>query len=265
MSKKDFYSVLGVSKSASQEEIKKAYRKLAMQFHPDKNPNNKQAEEKFKQATEAYEVLSDEKKRAAYDQFGHAGAQGFGAGAGAGGFGGFNDFNNFRGGPFRGGDPGAGGDPYQDIFGEIFGDIFGAGKTGGGRPGRKTKGSDLRYNLSISMEEASQGCEKQIHFMRIRNDKEEVAKLVVSVPAGVKEGQRLKLREEGDGGVNGGTNGDLYVVISIQDHSIFIREENDCILEMPVSFVDAILGATVDIPTLTGKAQLKIPPATHSG
>lgn len=266
MAKKDFYETLGITKSASADEIKKAYRKMAMKFHPDQNPNNKLAEEKFKQVTEAYEVLSDEKKRAAYDQFGHAGANGFsgfgnaGAGAGAGGFrGGF-------GGPNQGPGGFGGQDPFQDIFGEIFGDVFGGKQgPGAGRSARKTKGSDLRYSLTVSMEEAGQGCEKQIHFMRIRNDKEESAKLMVTVPAGVKSGQRLKLREEGDGGLSGGPSGDLYVVISIQDHPLFVREENDCILELPITFTDAILGATVEIPNLTGKTQLKIPAGAHSG
>ncbi len=251
MSKQDYYSLLGVSRTATVEEIKKAYRRLAMQYHPDKNQGNKAAEEKFKQITEAYEVLSDDQKRAGYDKFGHAGAQGFGGGPG---------------GPFGGAGGHAGGDPFQDIFGEVFGDIFGGGRGGGfsHRP-RSAKGADLRYTLNLSLEEAAQGCEKAIHFIRVRNNVEESAKLIVTVPAGVKQGQRLKLRGEGDGGVNNGASGDRFVVINIQDHSLFRREANDCVIELPISFTDAILGCQVDIPTLTGKASLKIPSGTHSG
>ena len=265
MSKQDYYNLLGVSRSATPEEIKKAYRGLAMKYHPDKNQGNKIAEEKFKQITEAYEVLSDEQKRAGYDRFGHAGSQGFsGGGAGAsgpfggGGFGGFG-----RSGP---GSAGAG-DPFQDIFGEVFGDIFGGAGKGGGftQKPRATRGADLRYSLNLTMEEAAQGCEKSIGFIRVRNEEEENARLIVTVPAGVKQGQRLKLRGEGDGGAKGGPSGDLYVVISIQEHSLFKREGNDCILELPLSFTQAILGTQLEIPTLTGKAALKIPPSTHSG
>lgn len=252
MSKQDYYSVLGISRNATADEIKKAYRKLAMQYHPDKNQGDKAAEEKFKQITEAYEILSDEQKRAAYDKFGHAGAQGFGAGGPFGGFGGG-----------RGGNPG--GDPIHDIFGDMFDDIFFGGNRGpGGRP-RTSKGADLRYNLNLSFEEAAQGCEKTIHFVRLRNSSEENAKLLVTVPAGVKQGQRLKLRGEGDGGTHGGGTGDLFVIINIQDHSLFKREGNDCILELPIRFTDAILGTQAEIPTLTGKASLKIPMGTLSG
>lgn len=257
MSKQDYYNVLGVSRSATADEIKKAYRRLAMQYHPDKNQGNKAAEEKFKQITEAYEVLSDEQKRAGYDQFGHAGAQGFGGRPGGGPFGG--GFGGFGGG-------GQSGDPFQDIFGEVFGDIFNQGRGGGfsSRP-KSSRGADLRYTLNISLEEAARGCEKAIHFVRVRNNAEESAKLIVTVPAGVAQGQRLKLRGEGDGGNHGGASGDLYVIINIQDHSLFRREGNDCVIELPVNFTDAILGAEVEIPTLSGKASLKIPPGTHSG
>lgn len=261
MSKQDYYSLLGVSRSATADEIKKAYRRLAMQFHPDKNQGNKSAEEKFKQITEAYEVLSDDQKRAGYDKFGHAGAQGFGGGPG-GPFGG-GGFGGFGGG---GGGHQGGADPFQDIFGEVFGDIFSGGRAGGfsSKP-RSAKGADLRYTLNLSLEEAAQGCEKTIHFIRVRNSIEENAKLMVTVPAGVKQGQRLKLRGEGDGGTHSGPSGDLFVVINIQDHSFFRREANDCVIEIPLAFTDAILGAQVEIPTLTGKASLKIPPGTHSG
>jgi molecular chaperone DnaJ len=259
VSKQDYYSLLGVSRTATAEEIKKAYRRLAMQFHPDKNQGNKSAEEKFKQITEAYEVLSDDQKRAGYDKFGHAGAQGFGGTPGGpfggGGFGGFKNGGS------------ASGDPFQDIFGEVFGDIFGGGRTGGGfsTKQRASKGADLRYTLNLSLEEGAQGCEKNIQFIRVRSNIEENAKLIVTVPAGVKQGQRLKLRGEGDGGTNNGPSGDLFVVINVQDHPLFKREGNDCIVELPVTFASVILGAQVEIPTLTGKATLKIPPGTHSG
>ena len=259
MAKKDFYQVLGVSRSASADEIKKAYRKLAMQYHPDKNQGNKKAEEKFKEIGEAYEVLSDEQKRKNYDSFGHAGVGGnpFGAGAGAGGFGGA------RSGGFN-----AGGD-FNDIFGDVFGDIFnqsGRGRGGGfGGTGRQTnRGSDLKYTLSITLEEAAMGCEKVISFMRQVGSREENARLSVTVPAGVKEGQRLKLANEGDK-PGSGAAGDLYVIIELQEHTLFRREENDVILDLPISYTDAILGKTVEIPTLYGKAEIRIPPGTHSG
>jgi molecular chaperone DnaJ len=266
VSKKDYYQLLGVSRSANGDEIKKAYRKLAMQYHPDKNPNNKKAEEKFKEISEAYEVLSDETKRQSYDQFGHAGAQGnpFGGaggfGAGAGGFGG--GFGGARGG--RGAD-------FNDIFGDVFGDIFnqtrgnprggGFGASAGRNP---NKGSDLKYTLTITLEEAAVGTEKVISFVRQAGSKEENARLAVTVPAGVKEGQRLKLSGEGDKPTSNAA-GDLYVIIDLQEHLLFKREENDVILDLPVSYTDAILGKTLEIPTLFGKAEIKIPAGTHSG
>lgn len=257
MSKQDFYSVLGVARSATADELKKAYRRLAMQFHPDKNQGNKAAEEKFKVISEAYEVLSDEQKRAAYDKFGHSGTQGFGGGQ-DGPFGGNGGFG-------RRGPGSSGGDPFQDIFGEVFGDIFGGNRNGGfSSKQRPSKGADLRYTLNLSFEEAAIGCEKTIHFIRVRNNIEENAKLIVTVPAGVKLGQRLKLRGEGDSGVSGGNSGDLFVVINIQEHSFFKREGNDCLIELPIAFTDAILGTQVEIPTLSGKASLKIPTGTHS-
>lgn len=264
MSKKDFYSTLGVSRSASPEEIKKAYRKLAMQYHPDKNPGDKKSEEKFKELSEAYEVLSDTKKREMYDQFGHASTQqGFGAGGPFGGAGGF-------GGGFGGAGAGAaGGDPFQDIFGDVFGDIFGGARGPGGgahsRARRQTKGADLRYTLNVSFEEAALGTEKVISFMRQRSNKEESAKLSVNVPAGVKEGQRLKLSGEGDSPGSAAQAGDLYVIVSVQDHPLFKRNEHDVTLDLPVTYIDAILGTNIEVPTLTGKAMIRIPPGTHTG
>jgi molecular chaperone DnaJ len=254
MAKKDFYAVLGVSRTASEEEIKKAYRKLAMKLHPDKNPGDKKAEEAFKEASEAYETLSDIKKREMYDQFGFAGA---GAGA-AGGFGGFN----------QGGFSNPGGEDFQDIFGDIFGDVFGGGRAGPGgfRQARRSRGADLRYTLNISFEESALGTEKTISYMRNRNGREEAARLAVKVPAGVKQGQRLKLAGEGDGPPQAnGSSGDLYAIINVQPHALFRREEDEIHIEVPVSYIDAILGSEVEIPTLVGRVALKIPPGTHTG
>ncbi|HWU42769.1 MAG TPA: DnaJ C-terminal domain-containing protein, partial [Bdellovibrio sp.] len=229
------------------------------------NPGDKKAEEKFKELSEAYEVLSDQKKREMYDQFGHAGAQGFG-GAGGGPFGG--GFGGASGGGFGQG-AGQQGDPFQDIFGDVFSEIFGArggpgAGAGGARARRPAKGADLRYTLNISFEESALGCEKVISFMRQRGGKEESAKLSVNVPAGVKEGQRLKLAGEGDS-ASAGSAGDLYVIINVQEHALFKRAENDVTLDLPVTYIDAILGTNIEVPTLTGKAMIRIPPGTHSG
>ncbi|MGZ5280403.1 MAG: DnaJ C-terminal domain-containing protein [Pseudobdellovibrionaceae bacterium] len=254
--KKDFYAVLGVSRTASPEEIKKAYRKLAMKYHPDKNPNDKKAEDQFKELSEAYEILSDEKKREMYDQFGFAGSGAGYAGAGAGGpgFGGFQQGFGSS-------------DDFQDIFGDMFGDVFGgrAGPGGFRQSRRQQRGADLRYTLTISFEESALGTEKTVSFMRHRNGREETARLSVKVPAGVKPGQRLKLSSEGDGAPQGGASGDLYVIIQIQEHPMFRREEDDVLLDAPVSFTDAILGGEIEVPTLTGRVALKIHPGSHSG
>lgn len=267
MAKRDYYEVLNVPRSSGQDEIKKAYRKLAMKFHPDKNPGDKSAEDKFKEASEAYEVLSDEKKRQMYDQFGHAGAQANGFRGGRSPFEGFGGFRGFGGGAGQGGYTEVNPDDFQEAFGDMFGDIFGIRRPGerrGGGPFRQ-RGADLRYTLNVTFEEAATGTEKTISFVRRRGGKEDTAKLSVTVPAGVKHGQRLKLRGEGDSGPSGGGAGDLYVIINIQDHPLFRRVENDIHLELPISFSDALRGTMVDIPTLTGKASLKIPPGVHSG
>lgn len=306
MAKRDYYETLGVNRDASDDEIKKAYRKLAMKYHPDRNPDSKDSEEKFKEAKEAYEVLSDAQKRAAYDAYGHAGVDpsaAAGAGAGAQGFGSF-----------------------ADAFGDIFGEIFG-GAAGGGRRGSNVyRGADLRYNLEISLEEAARGTETRIRIPtmeecetchgsgakpgtqpktcptcngqgqvrmqqgffsiqqtcpkchgsgkvvetpcgtcsgvgRIKRQKT----LSVKIPAGVDEGDRIRLAGEGEAGVNGGPSGDLYVVIHIRDHAVFQRDHNDLHCEMPISFTTAALGGEIEIPTLDGAAKIKIPAETQSG
>ena len=261
MAKRDFYDILGVSRSASPEELKKTYRKLAMKYHPDKNPGDKKAEDKFKELNEAYDVLSDTKKREAYDQFGHAGTQqGFPGGDSPFGAGG-----PFSGGGFRGGGAGPGPDQFQDIFGDVFGDIFGQRPGGGPGPGRRrpTKGADLRYSLSITFEESAVGTEKMITFVRQNKNKDETRKLNVTVPAGVREGQRLKLSGEGD--ITPGGAGDLFVIINLQEHALFQRSEFDVTMDLPVSYTNAILGTSLEVPTLTGKSEIRIPPGTHSG
>ncbi|MEW9898901.1 molecular chaperone DnaJ [Chitinivorax sp. PXF-14] len=304
MSKKDYYEVLGLNRDVSEDDIKKAYRKLAMKYHPDRNPDNPQAEEKFKEAKEAYEILSDDQKRAAYDQYGHAGVDpqaGMGGGGGQ-GFGGF-----------------------ADAFGDIFGDIFGGGRGGGGRS-NVYRGADLRYNLEITLEEAARGCEKQIRIPtmeecgtchgsgakpgtqaktcstcgghgqvrmqqgffsiqqacptchgtgkvipdpcntchgagRVKSHKT----LSVKIPAGIDEGDRIRLAGEGEHGTNGGPNGDLYVQMHIKEHAVFQRDGVDLHCEMPISFSTAALGGEIEIPTLDGAAKIKIPAETQSG
>ena len=242
MSAEDYYKILGVSKTASEDELKKAYRQLAMKFHPDKNPDNKAAEEQFKKVSEAYDVLRDPQKRKAYDQFGSMSTkagfqkayQGFG-----------NEY------------AGRSTESFQDLFHEMFGDIFSGA--------RKQKGSDLRYTLNISLEEAAQGCQKTIHFMRRKNGHEEAAKISVSVPAGVKDAQRLKLRGEGDSGATAALNGDLFVVINIREHPLFKVKATDIYLDLPISYKEACMGTEKNIPTITGSAQIKVPAGTSSG
>ena len=304
MSKRDFYDVLGVNRDATEDDIKKAYRKLAMKYHPDRNPDSKEAEEKFKEVKEAYEILSDSQKRGAYDQFGHAGVDPqAGAGGGGAGFGGFGDF--------------------ADIFSDIFGG--GRGGAGGGRS-NVYRGADLRYNLDISLEEAARGCEKQIRipshedcevchgtgakpgtqpktcstcgghgqvrmsqgFFSIQQtcptchgsgkqitdpctschgagQKKTNKTLNVKIPAGVDEGDRIRLSGEGEPGQNGGPSGDLYVVTHIKQHAVFQRDGMDLHCEMPISFATAALGGEVEIPTLDGMAKVKIAAETQSG
>jgi molecular chaperone DnaJ len=301
MAKRDYYDVLGVNRDASDDEIKKAYRKLAMKHHPDRNLGNSDSENHFKEAKEAYEVLSDAQKRAAYDRYGHAGVdQSAGGGGGPQGFEGF-----------------------ADAFGDIFGDIFG----GGGR-GRTNvyRGADLRYNLEISLEEAARGAEKTIRIptmeecdtchgtgakpgtqpktcptcggagqVRIQQGFFSIQQtcpkchgsgriipdpcgscggagrvkkqktLEVKIPAGIDDGMRLRHSGHGEPGVNGGPSGDLYVEIHIKSHAVFQRDGDDLHCEMPVSITVAALGGEIEIPTLDGMARIKIPTETQTG
>jgi molecular chaperone DnaJ len=299
--KRDYYEVLGVSRSATGDEIKKAYRKIALKCHPDRNPGDKHAEEQFKEASEAYQVLCDGERRARYDRFGHAA---FEQGAGVGGF----DF------------AAAG---FEDIFGDIFGDLFGGARRGRSRARR---GEDLRYDLEITFEEAVFGVEKTIRVPRLTTCSScdgsgskdgaprdtcsacrgsgqlryqqglfSIAKtcgqcqgqgtvlrdpcrtcsgtgtvrkqnaLSVKIPAGVDTGSRLKLRAEGESGFNGAPPGDLYVVLHVREHPLFSRDGNDIVCEVPIGFTQAALGAEIDVPTPHGKVRMKIPSGTQSG
>ncbi len=300
--KRDYYEVLGINRDASEDEIRKSYRKLAMKYHPDRNPDSKDTEEKFKEAKEAYEVLSEAEKRRAYDSYGHAGVnpQMGGMGPGEAGFGGF-----------------------AEAFGDIFSDIFGGGARG--RSG-VFRGADLRYNLELSLEHAARGTETKIRIPtmegcetckgsgakpgtqpkqcdachgtgtvrmsqgffsiqqtcatchgtgkvipepcvtcrgagRIKKHKT----LSVKIPAGVDEGDRIRLSGEGEAGMNGGPPGDLYVVVHLAEHSVLQREADDLHCEMPISFTLAALGGDIEIPTLDGAAKIKIPPETQTG
>ena len=305
MSKRDYYEVLGVNRDASEEEIKKSYRKLAMKYHPDRNPDNAKAEAQFKEAKEAYEMLSDADKRAAYDRYGHAGVDpSQGAGPGGPGFGGM-------------------GGGFADAFGDIFGDLFGGGR---GRQGGVYRGADLRYNLEISLEEAARGTETQIRiptmetcgtckgsgarpgtspttcgtcggqgqvrmqqgFFSIQQTcpachgsgktiahpcpecggagrTKRYKTLAVKIPAGIDHGDRVRLAGEGEHGMAGGPPGDLYVVVQVRPHPVFERDGADLHCEMPISFGAAALGGEIEIPTLDGHAKLKIPAETQTG
>ncbi len=299
MAKRDYYEVLGVEKGATGAEIKKAFRRIAMKFHPDRNSDDKNSDEKFKEAQEAYEVLGDEEKKSAYDRFGHAGVDGNSGGGGGGGAG------------------------FSDVFGDVFGDIFGGGG-GRGRAG-PARGSDLRYDLQLDLEDAVKGKTVQIDVPtmshcdpcdgsgarkgsspvtcttcggagQVRMSQgffsvqqacpqcrgrgqmisdpcgdchgqgvvEEHKTLSVKIPAGVDTGDRIRLAGKGEAGPQGGPAGDLYVQMHVRDHSIFVREDANLHCEVPISFAQAALGGEIEVPTLSGKVKLKIPAETQS-
>src|SRR5581483_9814744 len=303
MAKRDYYEVLGVNRDADEETVKKAYRRLAMKYHPDRNPDNPKAEELFKEAKEAYEVLCDGSKRAAYDRYGHAGVDPQAGMAGAAGAAGFGSF--------------------ADAFGDIFGDIFGQAR--GGRSS-VFRGADLRYNLEITLEQAAHGTETRIRIPtheacdtcggtgakpgtkprtcstcnghgQVRMQQgffslqqtcpnchgsgkvipepcptchgagrvKKQKTLSVRIPEGVDEGDRIRLAGEGEAGVNGGPTGDLYVQIQVKAHPAFQRDHDDLHCEMPISFPTAALGGDIEIPTLDGSAKIKVPAETQSG
>ena len=301
MAKRDYYEVLGVDNGASDAEIKKAFRRIAMKCHPDRNPDDKAAEEKFKEAQEAYEILGDEDKKSAYDRFGHAGVDGNSGGGGGGGAG------------------------FGDVFGDVFGDIFGGGGGRGGRSG-PARGSDLRYDLQLDLEDAVKGKTVQIDvptmsacntcdgtgarkgtspitcdtcggvgqvrmsqgFFSVQQTCpkchgrgqiipdpcgvchgqgviEERKTLSVKIPAGVDTGDRIRLAGKGEAGAQGGPTGDLYVQMHVRDHAIFVRDGANLHCEVPISFAQAALGGELEVPTLSGKVKLKIPAETQSG
>lgn len=308
MSKQDYYQTLGVERNATDDELKKAYRKLAMKYHPDRNPGDKTAEEKFKEAKEAYEVLTDNQKRAVYDQFGHEGVE---QSAGNAGWSGARSSGGF-----------------SDIFDDLFGDVFGGGRSSGRRSGhvQGESGADLQYTLELTLEEAVRGTTVKIEVPTFVNCNEckgsgakkgskpktcetcdgmgqvriqqgffsiqqtcpscygagqmigdpcdschgegrvrDVRKLSVKVPAGVDNGDRIRLAGEGQAGTRGGSAGNLYVQMHVKPHILFEREGNDLRYEVPISFGMAAMGCELDVPTLDGHVKLKIPAETQSG
>jgi len=255
MATRDYYDILGVSKNASGEELKRAYRKLAMKYHPDKNPNKKEAEERFKEINEAYAVLSDKEKRKQYDTFGKEGFhQRFSQEDIFKGF----DFDDILSGLFGG--RGKREFRYGGKGGFDFGDLFG-GRTSYQDMGRMPqKGEDVLYELNISLEEAAFGGEKRISYRK--NGK--IEEISVKIPGGIASGKKLRLAGKGMPGKNGGPPGDLYLQISIREHPTFSREGDDLVVEKEINFSEAVLGTAIEIPTLEGKKSIRIPPGTQS-
>jgi molecular chaperone DnaJ len=249
--KRDYYEVLGVGKNASDDEIKKAYRKLAIKYHPDRNPGDKEAEAKFKEVNEAHEVLSDKQKRARYDQFGHAGVGGASGGA-YGGFGGGNPFSggnfNFNGQSFNF-DFGGGG-----AFDDILGSLFGFGNAGARRPRR---GADYQTNTTLTFEEAIFGTTKTVSVNG--------GDIKVKIPAGIDDGMSIRLRGKGGPAPEGGEAGDLYVRIKVKPHKSLTREGAIILSEHTIDMVDAALGCEIDVETVDGVVTMKIPAGTQSG
>jgi curved DNA-binding protein len=255
MATRDYYEILGVNKSASDEEIKRAYRKLAMKYHPDKNPNKKDAEERFKEINEAYAVLSDKEKRKQYETFGKEGFhQRFTQEDIFRGF----DFDEILSGLFGG--RGRRESRYGGRGGFDFGDLFTGQGTYQDMSRRPQKGEDILYELSISLEEAALGGEKRISYRK--NGK--VEEVSVRIPKGIETGKKLRLSGKGMEGRKGGPSGDLYLQISVREHPIFLREGDDLIMEKEVNFSEAALGTMIEVPTLEGTKKVKIPPGTQS-
>ena len=255
MATRDYYEILGVNKSASDEEIKRAYRKLAMKYHPDKNPNKKEAEERFKEINEAYAVLSDKEKRKQYETFGKEGFhQRFTQEDIFRGF----DFDEILSGLFGG--RGRRESRYGGRGGFDFGDLFTGQGTYQDMSRRPQKGEDILYELSISLEEAALGGGKRISYRK--NGK--VEEVSVRIPKGIETGKKLRLSGKGMEGRKGGPSGDLYLQISVREHPIFIREGDDLIVEKEVNFSEAALGTMIEVPTLEGTKKVKIPPGTQS-
>ena len=266
--KRDYYEVLGVSKTATDADIKKAYRKLAMKYHPDYNPGDKEAEEKFKEINEANEVLSDPKKRQLYDQYGFAGvdpnyaAQNGGGSGGPGGFGGFSGF---------GGD----GVDLGDIFGDIFGGGFGGfgGSSRSANPNAPRKGQDIRVRITLTFDEAVHGCKKKITITRQQECTEchgsgtiAVKKtLEANVPAGIDDDQGFRLSGMGNAGTNGGPAGDVIVAVTVQPSEVFQRDENNIYVVFPITYSQAVLGDTITVPSIDGKVEVNVPEGTQSG
>ena len=249
--KRDYYEVLGVSKNASDDEIKKAYRKLAVKYHPDRNPGDKEAEAKFKEINEAHEVLSDKQKRARYDQFGHAGV----GGASGGAYGGFSGGNPFSGGNFNFNGQSfnfdfGGGGAFDDILGSLFG--FGAG--GARRP---RKGADYQTNVSLTFEEAIFGTTKKVSVNG--------TDINVKIPAGIDDGMSIRLRGKGGEAPEGGEAGDLYVRVRVKPHKSLTREGAIILSEQTIDMVDAALGCEIDVETVDGVVTMKVPAGTQSG